>query len=143
VRYTLRGDAELLLRLAFRRTPQNQWKQLAQLLAASDGFRGEASEVKAADPAATREPFQLEYRIVQPNYLDWSSKNAHILLSLPAVGLPDAPETQEEGDSNSEPLELGTPPDVITRLTPDVPPNVASRAPVAVAVRHHYAEYRT
>src|SRR2546426_3646478 len=57
VRYTLRGDVELLLRLAFRRTPQNQWKQLAQLLAASDGFRGEASEVKAADPAATPEPF--------------------------------------------------------------------------------------
>ncbi len=143
VRYTLRGDAELLLRLAFRRTPQNQWKQLAQLLAASDGFRGEASEVKAADPAATREPFQLEYRIVQPNYLDWSSKKSQLLLPLPAVGLPDAPETQEEDDSNSEPLELGTPLDLSTRLTLELPPKFAARAPVAVAVMRDYAEYRS
>ncbi len=143
VRYALRGDAELLLRLAFRHTPQNQWKQLAQLLAASDGFRGEVSEVKVADPAATREPFQLEYRIVQPNYLDWSSRKSQLLLPLPAVGLPDAPETQEEGESNTEPLELGTPLDLTTRLTLELPPKFAARAPVAVAVMRDYAEYRS
>src|SRR5207245_9906813 len=125
------------------RTQQNQWKQVEQLLAASDGFSGQASEVKAADPAATREPFQLEYRIVQPNYLDWSSKKSQLLLPLPAVGLPDAPETQEEGDSNSEPLELGTPLDLITRLTLEFPPKFAARAPVAGPVMREYAAYRS
>jgi len=139
VRYTLRGDNELLLRLAFRRTPQTQWKQLAQLLAFSDGFRGEVSEVKASDPAATREPFQIEYRTAQAGYLDWSSKRSQLALPLPALGLPEANEESEDAG----PVELGTPLEVTTRVQLELPVRYAVRAPVSVAVMRDYAEYRS
>ncbi len=141
VRYTLRGDTELLLRLGFRRTPQSQWKQLGQLLAVSDGFRGEVSEVKTSDPAATREPFHVEYRIAQPNYLDWSTKKSQLALPLPAVGLPEASGGDDEADT--EPLDLGTPLEITTRVVMELPVKYAARAPVAVAVIRDYAEYRS
>jgi hypothetical protein len=42
VHYSMTGDNALALRTAFRRTPQENWKQLGQLLASGDGFAGEA-----------------------------------------------------------------------------------------------------
>ena len=141
VRSTLRGDNELILRLAFRKTPQNQWKQLGQLLALSDGFRGEVTDVKGSDPAATREPFQVEYRIAQPNYLHWAAKKSQLPLPLPAISLPDAPDAESEADT--EPVELGTPLEVTTRVELELPAKFAARAPVAVGVLRDYAEYHS
>lgn len=139
IKYTLRGDAELGLRLAFRRTPQTQWKQIAQWAAISDGFRGEAGEIKVSDPAATREPFQFEYALSQANYLDWSNKKSQMNVPLPSLGLPNAPEEKEGG---AEKVELGTPMEAVTRLTLELPANFTARAPVSVAVMRDYAEYR-
>ena len=141
VRYTMRGDNELILRLAFRKTPQNQWKQLGQLLAVSDGFRGDVTDVKASDSAATREPFQVEYRVAQPNYLDWAAKKSQVPLPLPAISLPDAPDAESEADT--EPVELGTPLEVTTRVELELPTNFAARAPVGVGVLRDYAEYHS
>jgi len=140
IKYTLRGDAELGLRVAFRRTPQNQWKQIAQWAAMSDGFRGEVGEIKVGDPAATREPFQFEYALTQPNYLDWSSKKSQMNVPLPSMGLPNAPEEKEGG---AEKVELGTPMDAVTKLSLELPANFTARAPVSVTVMRDYAEYRS
>lgn len=140
VRYALRGDTELILRLAFRRTPQTQWKQLAQLVAYSDGLRGEVSEVKTSDAAATREPFTFEYSISQPNFLEWSSKKSQLSVPLPAMGLLDvAPDTEDD----TEPLELGSPVEVTTRLKLELPSHFAARTPVPVGVTRDYADYRS
>ncbi|MGA7841595.1 MAG: DUF3857 and transglutaminase domain-containing protein, partial [Candidatus Acidiferrales bacterium] len=46
LRYFLRGDNEYALRVAFRRTPQTQWKELGQTIAALDGIKGEITNVK-------------------------------------------------------------------------------------------------
>jgi len=140
IKYTLRGDAELGLRVAFRRTPKNQWKQIAQWAAMSDGFRGEVGEIKVGDPAATREPFQFEYALTQANYLDWSSKKSQMNVPLPSMGLPNAP---EEKEGVTEKVELGTPMDAVTKLSLELPANFTARAPVSVAVMRDYAEYRS
>lgn len=140
VEYTLRGDGELILRSAFRRTPKNQWKQLAQVVAYSDGLRGEVTDVTTSDPTATDEPFRIEYQVAQPNFLDWSSKKAKLALPLPAMGLPSADEDAEEED---EPIELGTPLDVTTTLKLELPAKYEARAPIAVAVTRDYADYRS
>ena len=140
VRYTLRGDNELVLRSAFRRTPEKQWKQLAQIIASGDGFRGEVKEVTPGDPAATREPFSLAYRIEVPAFLDWSTKRVQLVPPLPGIGLPDADEDAEE---SSEPLELGSPFSVTTRLKLTVPARYSARVPVAVSVARDYAEYHS
>ncbi|MBI1749875.1 MAG: DUF3857 domain-containing protein [Acidobacteria bacterium] len=138
VKYILRGDAELALRLAFRRTPQNQWKQLAQWAAISDGFRGEVNDVKSSDPAATREPFQFEYALSQANFLDWSNKKSQMNVPLPSMGLPNPPEEKEGG---ADKVELGTPMEAVTRLTLELPANFTARAPVSVGVMRDYADY--
>lgn len=140
VRYTLRGDNELFLRSAFRRTPQKQWKQLAQLVANGDGFRGEVKEVTPGDPVATRGPFHLEYRIEMPGFLDWSNKRVQLSPPLPGIGLPDA---DEDADESSEPLELGSPFSVTARMKLTVPARYSARVPVAVSVARDYAEYRS
>jgi tetratricopeptide (TPR) repeat protein len=139
VHYSLRGDAELVLRVAFRRTPKNQWKQLAQLVAYGDGLRGEVSEVNVSELTATDKPLEIEYRISQPNFLNWTSRSAPLHLPLPAVGLPRAEAEPEE----TEPIELGTPLDVTTKLRLSIPAKYAARAPVAVGVARDYAEYRS
>src|SRR6202040_4269725 len=83
VRYSLRGDNELLLRVAFHKAPKEKWKDLAQLLSISDGFRGKVTTVTASDPSATREPFTLDYEITTPKFVVWSKKPVHIPALLP------------------------------------------------------------
>ena len=139
VRYILRGDAELALRAAFRRMPQHQWKQLAQWAAVSDGYRGEVTEVKVSEPAATKEPFQFEYELTQANFLDWSKKKSEMTLPLPTMGLPSIAEDEDLQEN----IELGTPLEATTRLALTLPANFAARAPVAIRVTRDYAEYQS
>ncbi len=143
VRYTLRGDNELDLRIVFRRAAQKQWQQLGQLLAAADGLSGEVTQVKVGDPAATREPFPVEYQIALANFLDWSKNKSQLPLPLPSVGLPEAPEADDAADADAEPVQLGSPLDVTTRVQLDLPAKYTLRAPVAVAIMRDYAEYRS
>jgi tetratricopeptide (TPR) repeat protein/transglutaminase-like putative cysteine protease len=140
VRYALRGDNELVLRTAFRRTPEKQWKQIAQIVANSDGFRGEVKEITPSDPAATRDPFRFEYRIEMPGFLDWSSKRVQLSPPLPGIGLPDA---DEDADETGEPLELGSPFSVTVRMKLVIPARYTARVPVAVSFARDYAEYRS
>jgi tetratricopeptide (TPR) repeat protein len=140
VRYTLRGDNELGLRIAFRRTPQSQWKQIGQMMSSSDGVGGQVTEIKGSDPAATREPFTIEFQMSQPNFLDWSKKRSQLALPIPGVGLPWADEDAEEGD---DPVELGSPLAVTARLKLELPAKYAARAPIPVAISRDYAEYRS
>lgn len=140
VRYTLRGDNELLLRMAFRRTPKSQWKMLGQVVAASDGLRGEVSEVLASDPGATQEPFRLEYQVSQANFLDWSSRKIQMGMPLPVMGLPQAGAEDEE---DGEPLDLGALLEVTTRLSLELPARYTARSPVPVSVARDYARYRS
>ena len=140
VRYQLRGDSELPLRMAFRRTPRTQWKQLAGWVAWSDGVRGEVDDVQASNPESTREPFEFSYQSAQAGFLDWSSKTAQVELPLPEIGLPQA-EAGKEPDA--EPIELGTPFEVTLRMRLEWPANYSTRPPVPVQVKRDYGEYRS
>lgn len=140
VHYTLRGDNELLLRVAFHQTPRDKWKGLAQLLAYSDGFRGAVADVTASDPASTREPFTLEYQIAQPAFVDWTKQPVRIPALLPLVGLPELPARPAAGAS-APPIELGTPLDIEARATLRLPPRILAHAPAGTSVRRDYAVY--
>ena len=139
VRQTARGDNELALRATFRRTPSSQWKDLVQSLDVFYALPGEVSDVKAGDPADTSEPFHFEYRVAQPNYLDWSARKTQPALFLPMLGLPDAdPEA-----APTEALRLGAPAEVEVRMKLELPRRYVARAPVAVTVKRDYGEYRS
>jgi len=137
MRYFVRGDNEFTLRVAFRRTPQTQWKVLGQTIAQLDGLRGDVTAVKPSDPSDTRDPFELDMEIAQPNYLDWSSKKVKVPIPLAVIGMPEAP------DDSSEPIHIGSPLDVSVHLNLTLPSNFSARAPVGIAVARDYAEYKS
>jgi hypothetical protein len=140
VKYTMRGDNELLLRVAFYQTPKEKWKDVAGLLAISDGFRGQVTSVNASDPTATKEPFTVEYEISQPKFVDWSKKPVRIPALLPQISLPDPPAKAAAGGKAPN-IELGTPLDVETRMTLRLPAGTTVQAPAGTAVDRDYATF--
>ncbi len=137
LRYFLRGDNELALRAAFRRTPQTQWKELGQTIAAMDGIRGNVTSIKPSDPSDTREPFEMTVEYSLPNFIDWSSKKAKVALPLLTIGLPSVAE------DNTDPIRLGSPLGVTMTLKLTLPASFTAQPPVAVAVSRDYAEFKS
>ena len=140
VSYELRGDNELLLREAFHGTAKEKWKDVANLLAISDGFRGEISSVNVSDPLATRLPFKVEYTITQAKFVDWSKKPVRIPALLPQIGLPDLPKKAAGGEVAPK-IELGTPLDVQTQMTLKLPAGTKAVVPAGTAVSRDYARF--
>jgi hypothetical protein len=140
VRYTMRGENELLLRLAFHQSPREKWKDVAQLLSLSDGFRGQVSNVTASDPSATHQPFTVEYEVKQGRFVDWSKKPVRIPALLPQLGLPD-PLAQSAPSTVASRIALGTPLDVETRATLHLPPGTIGHTPTGISVQRDYATF--
>jgi tetratricopeptide (TPR) repeat protein len=137
LRYFIRGDNELALRVAFRRAPQTQWKELGQTIAALDGIHGDVTAVKPSDPADTKNPFELDLDFSQANFLDWSSKKSKVKVPLLMIGMPDAPQDA------SEPIHIGSPLDITMTLKLKLPPHFTAQAPVSVAIERDYAAFKS
>ena len=135
--YSMRGDTELVLRLAFHRTPQAQWNALAQTILSLDGLQGEVTSVKPGDPIATHDPFELDIDFKQSNFVGWSSKRQSVPLPLLAIGLPDPP-----ADS-ARPVELGSPLDVAVKLKLDLPASFTAQPPVSSSISRDYADFKS
>lgn len=136
VAYVMRGDNELLLRVAFHQTPKEKWKGVAQLLALSDGFRGQVTNVTASDPYDTKDPFSVEYQVLQPKFVNWKKKPVRIPAILPLLGLPDPPAAGSKAG-----IELGTPLDVDLHCTLKLPAGTTARVPTGTSVARDYAEF--
>jgi hypothetical protein len=140
VRYAMRGDNELLLRVAFHKTPKEKWKDVAQLLAISDGFRGQITNVAASDPYATKEPFQVEYEISQPKFVDWNKKSVRVPALLPSPGLPDPPSAADVAAGKKQ-IDLGTPLEIDLEATIHLPDGTTAQAPTGSSVTRDYATF--
>jgi hypothetical protein len=140
VKYSMRGDNELLLRVAFHQSPRDKWKEVAQLLSLSDGFRGKILAASASDPYATKNPFTVEYEISQPKFVDWAKKPVRIPAPLPVLTVPDLP-GKLEGSSKTSPIDLGTPLDVETRVTLHLPSGTSVELPTGTVVDRDYATF--
>jgi len=140
VRYSMRWDNELVLRLAFHKTPKERWREIAQLLSLTDGFRGQVTGVTASDPYATKEPFSVEYELNQAKFVDWSKKPVRIPALLPQFGLPDPPAKPAAGSATA-PIELGTPLEVEAKMTLHLPPGTNASVPAGTSVERDYATY--
>jgi uncharacterized protein DUF3857 len=139
-KYVIRGDNELLLRVAFHKTPKESWKNVAQLLALSDGFRGQITNVTASDPYATHDSFTVEYEITQPKFVDWSKKPLRVPAVLPLLGLPDPP-AKPPAAGAPPPIDLGTPLDVLVKATLRLPAGTIARIPTGTSVARDFATY--
>ncbi len=135
--YTLRGDTEFVLRLAFHKTPKAQWTQLGQTILSLDGIQGEVSAVKPSDPLDTKDPFALDIAFTQSNFVDWSAKRAKAELPLLAIGVPGAPA------EFSQPIHLGSPLNVSVSLKLLLPAVFSAQPPVGTSLTRDYAEYKS
>jgi Flp pilus assembly protein TadD len=141
VHYTLRGDTELLLRVVFRRVPRQQWQRLVENMNGMSGLDGDVSDLKVGDPAATRQPFEIEYQVSKTNYFDWSKKKSELDLPLSQFPLADAdPDVDESSDAES--IKMGPPGEVIYRIKLELPAKYAAHAPLPFAMKRDYAEYQ-
>ncbi|MGC1614654.1 MAG: DUF3857 domain-containing protein [Candidatus Acidiferrum sp.] len=140
LKYTTRGENELLLRVAFHKTPKENWKNVAQLLALSDGFRGQITNVTTSDPYETHDPFTVEYEITQPKFVDWSKKPIRIPALLPLLGLPD-PVGKLAAGTVAKPIDLGTPLDVEVSAAIHLPAGTTANIPAGTSVQRDFATY--
>jgi len=140
VKYVLRGENELVLRVAFHQTPKEKWKDIAILLAISDGFRAQVTDVTASEPLETEEPFTVEYQLTQLKFVDWSKKPVRIPALLPQIGLPDPPPAAAQGKLAPK-IELGTPLEVQTSMTLLLPAGTTVQTPAGTSVARDYATY--
>jgi hypothetical protein len=137
VKYALRGDNELLLRVTFHQTPKDRQQEIAQYLALSDGFRGKVTSVKTSDPYATDAPFEVEYEITQEKFVDWTKKPVRIPALLP---LPGVTETLKKTASNAK-IGLGPPLDIELSGMLRLPAGVTGQAPPGTHVKRDYATF--
>jgi tetratricopeptide (TPR) repeat protein/transglutaminase-like putative cysteine protease len=140
VKYSARGDTELLMRMIFRRVPNPKWQQLVQTISAMGGLDGEVSALKVGDPAATRVPFVVQFQVEKTDFMDWTKKTVAIDLPLSQFALPDA-DDDSEADAHADPIELGPPGVYDFKVRLEFPAKYTETAPLAFSVKRDYAEY--
>jgi len=135
---TSRGDTELLFRAAFRRTPMQQWKDLAQALSYGLGFSGDVSDVSVSAPEKTEEAFHVCYSYKRKDYSNWSDRRITPplpMLTLPALG--------DEDSKHEVPLWLGSLGDIEFHAQLELPKGYVPKMPRAVHVKREFADFDT
>jgi len=148
VRYTVRGDTELIFRMLVRRIPAAQWKAFGEGLNNRLGLGGEISNLKMTDPASTHEPFVLSYDVSKPNFLDWSKKKIDLKLPLsqfnPTQVSADVDEQPDDADATGpEPFKLGPPNQHIYKLKLELAARYTAYLPVPVSLERDYGAYQS
>jgi tetratricopeptide (TPR) repeat protein len=135
---SIRGDAEIVYRLAFRRAGQSQWKGVAQQISSGLGFGGTVSDVTAASPEATDAPFHVEYTYNRKEYGDWGNRS--IVPPLPLLFLPAVP---DDADKKLKPLQLVPPEEWLYQGTMRLPPHSTPHTAVPVDLHEEFADYHS
>ena len=135
--YSLLGDTELALRLAFQNTPQSQWNDLGETILAYDGIRGRVTSVAPSNLPDFEQPFVFDIAFNESNFLEWSAPSNTTAMPLLAIGLPSAP--QKRG----QPVELGSPLTVKVQLRLNLPDDFAAQPPVGTTVSRDFADFQS
>jgi tetratricopeptide (TPR) repeat protein len=136
VRYELRGDSELYMRMLFRHVPRNKWNDWVKSISAYSGLAGEVSDLNVSDPAATHEPFKVEYKIAVDNFYDWSKKKADLTLPLAQVNM-----AEPNDEDDTDPVKIGSPVEFVYKLRLEFPAKYSERAPLPFSMKRDYANY--
>lgn len=136
MRFEDRGDSEVLLRLAYRGTPENQWQELTQKIVASLGFGGTVSAVSVAPPEDTGQPFWFSFTYHRTDYPEW--KNHRFVLPSPPIVMPTLNEEQKLSKSA---LPLGPIQDVRYESIITLPKGLFPLPPQEIDQKTDFAEY--
>jgi tetratricopeptide (TPR) repeat protein len=131
---TSRGDSEVVLRAAFRQTPQPQWKDLMQRISYAMGYAGTVSDMSASKPEATVEPFHLAYAYNRKDYPDWKTDQRITVPGMPFF----MPPVRDDARS---PVWLGSPQDGVSDSKVELPHGYQPQTPPNVDLKYDFAEY--
>lgn len=130
---TSHGDAEVVLRAAFRRVPQPQWKDLVQQISYGLGYAGTVSEVDASAPDALSEPFHFSYAYNRKDYPDWTNRQ----FTVPGHPFYMPPVR----DDAKDPVWLGPPMETISDSKVELPKGYKPELPSDVDLKYDFGEY--
>ena len=134
----LRGDSEVVMRLAMRGVASSQWQKVMEEVGTKLGLGSDVSEVVVSDPAATRQPFTYSFRVTKANYLDLSKKKSELKLPASVVG----PATADADDADSpDPIKLGALNTYDCKIKLEFPAKYTVRPPLPISVKRDYASY--
>jgi hypothetical protein len=131
------GDAELVLRYAFRGVPQSQWQQFMQGFSNATGFGGEVSNVVVSPVEQTDQPIQFSYDYKREKLSQWDDKR--VSPPLPPVGselVPGVKVTKPADD-----VDLGSPGELVYKSTMTLPQGWFLIPQQSVDIVDDWAEY--
>ena len=131
---TTRGDSEVMIRAAFRKVPQPQWKDLVQQISYGLGYSGTVSDISASTPEAIGEPFRFSYSYNRKDYPDWKSARHFTVPGLPFY-LPPV------RDDAKYPIWFGPPTETVSDSKVEVPKGYQPQLPSNVDLKYDFAEY--
>jgi tetratricopeptide (TPR) repeat protein len=134
---SVRGDPEVLLRLAFRNLAQTQWKDLVQQISYGSGFSGDVSEVVADSPESTNGPFHFSYNYDRKEYPEWLN-NKRI---TPPTPLQAITELKDDKEAASDPVELGAPGTLTTASRVQMPAGYSAKLLQPVDIVRDFGEF--
>jgi tetratricopeptide (TPR) repeat protein len=135
VRYELRGDSELYMRMLFRHVPRNKWTEWVKNMSSYTGVAGDVSELDVSDPADTHSAFKISYKLDSPNFFDWSKKKSDMVLPFSQISMADADE------DDTDPVKVGSPVEYVYHLHLEFPPKYTESAPLPFTMKRDYGRY--
>jgi tetratricopeptide (TPR) repeat protein len=135
VEITMRGDDEILMRMASRQIARTQWDQLSQNYQDGSGFSGTTSATVLDPPDDTSGPWHLRYDFAKSPYGDWD--NYRIGSLLPNVSLPSI----DEKKPPKKDIELGAPHTQLADSTIHLPQGYSVELPDAVHLKTAFATF--
>jgi hypothetical protein len=111
------GDAELVLRYAFRGVPQSQWKQFVQNFSNATGFGGDVSNVVVSPVEQTAQPLQFSYDYKREKLSQWDDRR--VSPPFPPVGTELAPGVKQIKPADD--VDLGSPGELVYKSTMQFP----------------------
>jgi tetratricopeptide (TPR) repeat protein len=133
--FAVRGDAELVLRAAFRQIPPARYDQAVQRMSLGIGYAGTTSHPEVSRPEDTGEPFKMSYDYKREKAGDWD--NYKIIPQLMPVSLPRL----DEKEPPVRAIELGAPGVEISTASMKLPDGWGVELPEAVHAKSAYATY--
>jgi tetratricopeptide (TPR) repeat protein len=132
---SMRGDDEILMRLAARQVSRAQWDQLSQSYSNGSGFSGTTSAT-VLDPAEdTANPWHLGFDYANTSFGDWPNYRIGVL--VPYLSLP----TVDEKKPPKKEIDLGGPHTVLANSTIHLPKGYSADVPDAVHVKSRFADF--
>jgi tetratricopeptide (TPR) repeat protein len=136
---TEKGDSEVLFRAIFRRTPETQWKDIAQAVSYASGFGGTVSDASIGSLSDIESPFRLSYSYNRKDYGgDW--ENHRITPPVPLLLLP---RLKNDDDKPKESLWLGSPRTIRSESRIELPAAFRPELPRNVDLKRDFADYRS